>query len=319
MVSKLSLIGIDVGFGFTKVCYFGNKEGILFPSIYSDFRERIHSIDGANNPLDSLIMELDGKKYLVGNIAKNESGSATFDIHNQTRHIICMVTGVALATDGDDFKGAIVLGLPISDLQNKGLIQQLKGTYRIKLNDKPLVIEIEKIMVVPQGAAGFYDIILSDEGKVVSNLSEKQVGIIDIGEKTLDFVCMNSSQFISEESGSLNFGMSKAYKRLQATIQKELGISCLPYQVKQYFSKVPNEVGREYRRLSNEIVDNISNWWTFNSFDKIYLAGGGGIALQKYISERIKCDIVSNSQFSNARGYLKCGTAVMADQDEPSK
>lgn len=300
------MIGIDVGFGYTKV-FPGN---IVFPSVIADYQERMASI-GQSDPLDNLVLEVNGRSYLVGNLAKKEGGSATFDKDNQQRHLVCMLTSIVLAAGGD-YSGPVVMGLPMSDLQNKRReISLLKGTYDVVLSGDKYKIEITDVFVSPQGAAGFYDLILNDEGKVVSNLAERKIGIIDIGEKTLDFVVMDKSQFVMEKSGGMDLGMHKAYLRLLKTIQTDLGISVMPYQVRDYEHKVSKAAENEYRRLANEIVDGISAWWNYRDFDNIYLAGGGGLALQKYVAERIKCDLIPEAQLSNARGYFKCGQAAI--------
>lgn len=299
------MIGIDVGFGYTKV-FPGN---IVFPSIIAEYRERMGSI-GYSDPMDNLVLEVNGHSYLVGNLAKKEGGSATFDKDNQQRHLVCMLTSIVLAAGGD-YNGPVVMGLPMSDLQNKRRdISLLKGEYKVVLSGQKYNVVITDVLVSPQGAAGFYDLILNDEGKVVSSLAEKKIGIIDIGEKTLDFVVMEKSQFIMEKSGGMDLGMHKAYLRLLKIIQSELGISVMPYQVRDYVPKVSKAAEHEYRQLANEIVDGISAWWNYRDFDNIYLAGGGGLALHQYVAERIKCDVIPEAQLSNARGYFKCGQAT---------
>lgn len=298
------VVGIDVGFGFTKV-FPGN---IVFPSVIAEYRERMGSI-GQSDPMDNLILEVNGQSYLVGNLAKKEGGSATFDKDNQQRHLVCMLTSIVLAAGGD-YSGPVVMGLPMSDLENKRReISLLKGTYEVVLSGEAHTVEITDVLVSPQGAASFYDLILNDEGKVVSSLVSKKIGIIDIGEKTLDFVVMDKSQFIMERSGGMDLGMHKAYLRLLKIIQADLGISIMPYQVRDYLPKVSKAAEHEYRRLANEIVDGISAWWNYRDFDNIYLTGGGGMALHQYVAERIKCDVLPDSQLSNARGYFKCGQA----------
>jgi hypothetical protein len=258
-----------------------------------------------------MVLEYDGTKYLVGEIAKNEGGCSTFDKNNHLRHIICTLAGIALAND-NDYHGSIVMGLPISDFKTKKReIESLRGKYNFNLCDASFMVYIPELAVIPQGAAAFYDMILSDNGKSISGSQAlgKYIGIIDIGEKTLDFVTINHDQFIMEQSGSLDLGMNKAYLRLCSVIQQQLGFSIMPNQAPEYIRRIPKETNTEYRKLANEIIDGISRWWNFNQFDIIYLAGGGGAALQEFIAERIKCNLISEAQFSNARGYYKWGMA----------
>lgn len=305
------MIGIDVGFGFTKI-YGGADETkqILFPSVFAPYRDRLgmgENLKGLNN----LIIETSGEKYLIGDLAKLEGGMATFNKDNFLRHRLCMLTGISLLTE-DGYAGPVVMGLPISDLKKKNeLILQLKDNYTIKVCNKQYDISIDDIWVVPQGAAAYFDLVYHSDGNIIRNnkIADKKIGIIDIGEKTLDFVCMNRSQFVKEESGSLDLGMNRAYLRLHNIIQIDLDINPMPHQVSGYLSRIPDATSKEFKRLSEDIANQISRWWNYKDFDCIYLAGGGGAALYEYMKFHIQCELIPESQISNARGYYKCGMA----------
>lgn len=297
------MIGVDIGFGFTKA-FPGN---VIFSSVFSEQGKRQFKNQG--DELDNLELELDGKNYFVGRLAELEGGTGTFDRDNIIRHKVCLLTAIALSAK-ENYSGPVVLGLPVSDFHRKDQMQQLKGTYKIKLAGNQYTIEITEVMVFPQGGAAYFDMLLNDDGKVISTMADQRIGIIDIGEKTLDFVMMDKMRYVNERTSSMDTGMHKAYLRLLPVIQQELGISCLPHQIRDYLHKLPRQTELEYRRLANEIIDNLSTWWQFKDFDKIFIGGGGGILLHKYIRERINCDLVPDSQIANARGYLKCGTAT---------
>jgi len=294
------MIGIDVGFGFTKV----SPKEIMFPSVFSEVTYA-SSLQNSGSLIDHIELELDGKTYLVGNKAQLENGSGSFSADNMLRHKICILTAIAL-TRGD-FLGSIVLGLPVSDMGRKKAMQDLVGIYNIKLSGEEHIIDITKINIVPQGAAAYFDLLLDNDGKIANDLGTKKIALIDVGEKTVDFVCIDKNRFVNELSGSLNLGMNTAYLRLIKAIQTELGITTLPSKAKQYADRV-STTSTEYRKLSAEILNNVSAWWpSLNDFSAIYITGGGGETLGKYFKEKIKCEIVKGGQFSNARGYQKCG------------
>lgn len=294
------MIGIDVGFGYTKV----SPKEIMFPSVFSEVTYA-SSLQNSGNLIDNMELELDGKTYLVGNKAQLENGSGSFSADNMLRHKICILTAIAI-THGD-FLGPVVLGLPVADMGRKKAMQELVGIYSIKLSGESYIIDITKINIVPQGAAAYFDLLLDDDGKIANDLGTKKIGLIDIGEKTVDFVCIDKNRFVNELSNSLNLGMNTAYLRLIKTIQSELGITTLPNKAKQYVDRV-STTGIEYRKLSAEILGNISAWWpSLNDFNAIYITGGGGDTLGKYFQEQIQCKVVKGGQFSNSRGYQKCG------------
>lgn len=296
------MIGIDVGFGFTKI----SPGDVMFPSVFSEVTYA-SSLQNAGNLIDNIELELDGKTYLVGNKAQLENGSGSFSADNMLRHKICILTAIAI-THGN-FLGSVVLGLPVSDMGRKKAMQELVGLYSIKLSGEEYFIDIKKINIVPQGAAAYFDLLLDSDGKIQNDLGTKKIGLIDIGEKTVDFVCIDRNRFVNELSSSLNLGMNTAYLRLSKTVQSELGLTVLPNKVKEYMHRLStSSTSTEYRKLRDDILSNISAWWpSLNDFDKIYITGGGGETLGQYFQEQIECNIVTDGQFSNARGYQKCG------------
>ena len=74
------MIGVDVGFGFTKA-FPGN---VVFSSVFSEQGKRQFKMQG--DELDNLELELDGKNYFVGRLAQLEGGTGTFDRDNIIRH-----------------------------------------------------------------------------------------------------------------------------------------------------------------------------------------------------------------------------------------
>lgn len=308
------MIGIDIGFGYTKIFQGEGIDPIVFPSVFAPYRDRLNAMSNAKGCISNMTIEYEGAKYHIGETAKTEGGTSTFDKDNHLRHILCSLASIALATGGEDYTGPVVMGLPVSDMKiKKRAIEDLKGVYKINFCDKPVTINLTSVMVVPQGAAGFYDLIYSDNGKPIPGCSviKKYVGVIDIGEKTLDFVTMDSGKYISAKSGSADMGMNQAYIELVSILQEKLSFSVKPYQTSNYAHRIPKETKEVYRKLAHAIVDDISRYWgSFNQFEEILLSGGGGEALQEYIQERIpNCRLISDAQFSNARGYYKCGKA----------
>jgi len=299
------MLGIDVGFGFVKVF----PGDIIFPSVFSEYTEREFTMAG--NVMDNLEIEADGEKYFIGNLALVEGGTGTFDTFDMLRHKLSILTAISLSTEGD-YSGSVVIGLPVSDLKNhKRDLQLLKGTHNIMFCGKKRTIELTDINILPQGASAYFDLILNDEGKASSPLAGKRVGIIDIGEKTLDFVLMDKNRFITDKSGSRDWGMNSAYLKLLTPIHDKLHITCLPHQVREYTSRIEADTKKEYKKLATEIVKGITvAGWNHRDIDVVYLAGGGGIALHKYIAEQFRCEVIPESQFSNARGFYKCGLSV---------
>lgn len=294
------MLGIDVGYGYTKV-YPG---ALIFPSVYGNWRER--RLESRSDPINNMEIQIGNDRYFVGSLAIREGGISTHDKYNFNRHKICLLTAIALSQG--NYSGSIVTGLPISDLHLRGEIAKLKGLYNVELDNTECEIEISEMLVFPQSGASYFDMLLNEEGKVYSHLGELKVGVIDIGEKTVDFCYLDRIGYVNEKSGSVPIGMSRAHKRLMDKLYY-LDINVLLHQVPEYLHKIPEDTEIEYKALASEILDNISTRWNYRELDRIFITGGGGDTLYPYLQDRILCELVPDAQMSNARGFYKCGAA----------
>jgi len=313
------MIGIDVGFDTTKI-YKGKGKTASFPSVFGVYRGEDEGVDTSENRVNNIVLELNGVKYAIGNSAIIEGGVATFDKNNMQRHLLCSLAGIALVTNGE-YTGPVVMGLPISDQDNKELkenIEKLKDEYNYTFCGVPVKVNITDIYIMPQAGATFYDMIFDEKGgyDAESPALKGRVGYADVGGKTLDYVVYNKGQRVKSECGSANLGMNNAYKRLQKEIQKKLKFTPRTYEVLDYADKIPEETKSIYSELANEVIDATSNAWNdFGQFEKIYITGGGATALHKYIAERYEnWELIKDAQFSNARGYYKWGMASLQNK-----
>lgn len=314
----MKIVAVDVGFGFTKA--YNGKEKLIFPSVFSATRNLLDvSLEKNANTLENLVVKYNGKQYFVGDKAIRERGSLTFSKDDMNRHLICSLSAIALLNKSD-YKGMLIVGLPVSDAKYKAeeLTSKLEGTHQITLGDITYTIEIEKVIVVVQGVSTFFDLCLSyQEDKVVFNeLQNTKRLIIDIGEKTVDFISVNGYDIVQSETSCLDLGINTAYKRLTSVIQNKLGVTILPYEVVQYLDKIENEATEEIAELTNEILAGISAWVDIKSFIKagneIIITGGAAeiisLNIKNITGDNINCiTVAADSQFSNVRGYFKYG------------
>lgn len=281
-------IGLDVGRGYVKATDL-NKY-IIFPSFICKARER-----NLENDNDKYIIEINGEKYFVGELAKNEGGTREFVKNKAEQNIIPFVLTVLALFEEKYFN--IVVGLPISDYkaQRKLIAEKIKGEYKVKLNGNERNIVIENVIAFPEGAGALWGLILDNKGNVANPiLAEKRIGIIDIGFKTVDFCILNKLKYEDVNSSSIPIGIHQAYTRIYQRIIKEKDI--LPEDVEEL------ENQPEYEELANKIINYINQFWK-NNIDEVYICGGGAKYLKNYMAGYAK--VVIDPVFANSIGFAK--------------
>ena len=301
-------IGWDGGRSFTKIAY--NHDVVCFPSYVMQGKQL--DLTSSGDIMNNLIVDINGEQYFVGNLAKQEGGSREFTKakaeHPNT--IPLLLTSVALVSEEDIVSPKIVVGLPISDYQKqaKSFESKIKGIYEIKLPHKELLLDIraDNVICFPEGAGTAWNLVLDSSGRVSNSaLISKQIGILDIGWKTMNFCALQGMNYDNSKSGTLPLGISTAFKSFYKRISNEQDLTLS--EAETLFLKHGQP---ELKQLAQKIKDDISVWWTnLGIFDSIYLAGGGGVALADYFDDKFK--VVDDAQYSNAKGFLKIAKAQL--------
>src|SRR5262249_26112609 len=123
---------------------------------------------------------------------------------------------------------AVVTGLPISHYTQESVsrVQDLLGqAHAVRTLAGETSVKVEKIKVIPQPFGSFFDLILTDEGKLKDpdNIRER-VGIIDIGFQTTD-LALATPQFIESSSGSLDVGVRSVADQLSRDLSRKYAIT----------------------------------------------------------------------------------------------
>ena len=289
------MLSIDVGFGNVKV--YDGTEVAAFPSVYKEAAaDHIPSTDP-----DDQLLELDGVKYHVGTTALKMGGFAPFDKEDLLRHKIFMLTAICAMTEGEDFSDKVVLGLPIGDyvfMADK--LKKLKGKYEVKYNGNKVSIEIKKITVYAQSEA-VYKLIAAETPAVKDEI----IGIVDVGQKTVDFAYFNEGTFIKERSGSIEQGVINAYQSIAAAVEEKLGFEIADYKAKKYINKVPEDAEKAFSDMAKIIKDRLfRKHWNFKELDAVYVVGGGSGYIAKYFKDAPYRELDElTAVFANAYGF----------------
>ncbi len=203
----MEVIGIDVGFGFTKACM-GN-ERVIFKSIIGESSEiQFFSNIAENSETSNLHISIDNKSYYIGEFAEIQSNVRQFTL-DQDKLLNEFLKLLALTAIGTSIKEEnatvnVVSGLPVIYLRkyHRKFSEILSGKHRItfhSMDGKKVTknIHINKVKMMPQPIGSIFNLLMDEEGKIATqDLIKKKVGIIDIGFRTTDVTIFDKLQYI---------------------------------------------------------------------------------------------------------------------------
>jgi plasmid segregation protein ParM len=202
----VEIIGIDIGFGFTKAT--NGRESLVFKSVLGEatelqFREQI-LVDAADE--EHLQVEVDGKSYFVGELAERQSNVRFFTL-DQAQFISSFAKSLALSAAARLVGGYIpvnlVTGLPIGHYrQHKDeLARILQGEHKVAVTGadgkrEEKTVNVNKVRVIPQPFGSLFNMMLNDLGDLGDKrLVREKIGIIDVGFRTSDYTVSDKMRY----------------------------------------------------------------------------------------------------------------------------
>ncbi len=322
------VLGVDIGYGFVKG-YDGQNE-IVFPSVVGIGRDISYQtlLTNYKSPLDTLSINYNGKNYFIGDYAIRQSSipSRSLDIKKpeDLNTLLLYLTALGIYSTEQQKQFSVVTGLPtnyILSYQNQ-LADLLSGEHHItiklrgKNENKQFVVN--DIRIVPQPFGTLFNLVLDNNGQVADHeMSNKIVGIADIGFKTADFVVSDSLEFVDRLSSSSTNGMVSAYEIIAAMIRSRYKIDKKDYELDQIVKNksiriagedhdISDIISEAYYNLAAKIKTELDSLWDYRELDSIILTGGGGEALSEYLIPRFNnMMLVQDAQFANVKGFWK--------------
>lgn len=343
-------VSIDLGYGFVKAIS-SNGKRVIFPSVVGNEGSNL-DLSGAfgnrPNDIENIHIRYDNESYFIGSLAEKES-SATTRVFEQERFKnvytnILLNTAIQLVSDSDIV--SVTTGLPLDfyqaqakDFRNSILgIQPITGWISGSLVGKEKRTNIEQAFVFPQGASAVFSALINHEGKYIyPQLMYKGslIALIDIGFRTTDFVVVEiqeNGSFVpfAKLSGTVDEGVINLYKSLRQAYKEKTGGSDLN---ERYINQILENGFLMYRgkqidftdiiktskqSIIAKIGDRLKSVWSneMDLFSAIFLAGGGGSLFQPIIQPHFdnRLELITESQFANAIGYLRLGKAMTGQQ-----
>lgn len=317
-------VGIDVGFGFTKSI--SQEKKYIFPSIIGESRPiRFESGLQDQNPLLRLVLELEGERYFLGDLASQQSDFLRSTLSKERlvskESKILFMAALGLLIQEEMGIVNLVTGLPVDEYveYREGLLRLLKGPHSFKINGESKILKVEEVRIIPQPFGTIFNHLLDAEGEIQNKTyAQIRLGVVDIGFRTSDFCVAHQLEFVDRLSSTSTVALKNAHDFVGRRLNEHFGINRSPYQLDQIMrSKTLSYNGRDhdissmvelaYRMTAEKIISEIYSRWTDQwEMNQILITGGGGMTLFPYMKEQMKnCHLSEKSQFGNVKGYLK--------------
>ena len=340
----MQILGIDVGFGFTKAT--NGKDTFIFKSIFGEDADIQFWADfGDDTPTDHIHVTIDGKSYFIGDLAEQQSSVLHFTL-DQEKLITDYVKILSLAVAGMfmDKGGAInvpinlVSGLPIGFFKqnHERFNELLTGHHSVTFHSQngqetTKELHINKVRMLPQPLGSVLNLLMDDNGKIVNKtLANQKVGVVDIGFRTTDFTILDRLRYIDRGSRTMESGIAKGFSVIANKLREKCGVSVELYRLynaaetgsikmrgnRVNFVKIRDEV---YSQLAASIANDIDRLWAADwDIDAIILTGGGCRDLAQYLRPQITGNIIPvetnrDPRLNNVLGYIKYGHSVWGE------
>ena len=330
----MEIVGIDVGFGFTKA--YNGKNSVIFKSIIGDATDiQFHSVMGDESSTANLHITLDDKSYYLGSYAELQSNIREFTLDQEklleNYFKILAVTAAGLCTD-TTAPIQIVTGLPVGYLKrdSKRLKELITGVHYITFHhpggkDVIKKVHIDKIQVIPQPIGSIFNLIFDEQGRIIDKqLAGQKIGVVDIGFKTTDFSIFDHLLYIERGSSTMDTGISKCFSVIAGKLRQESNINIELFRMYKFIESgmikikgkeynISNLKKRVYTHAAAAIVSDLNRLWENDwDIDSIILSGGGSVELAEHLISGIEGNIIPipkniDARFNNVQGYCKFG------------
>ncbi len=309
------VIGIDIGYGVTKVMtHSGRVEtfrtivGVGKPDTMgvnvADSRHRVVSVNG-----NTYTVGEDAERFelpLINVRKRNHIESLAYKAV-----ILSALSGLIANTGAERIK--VVTGLPVRFI---GDTDRLKAVYKSVLPD----IEV---VVIPQPAGTFFDLLLDAGGNIRSSgYAKAKLGIIDIGTYTTDILMLDNMEIVRALSGSIPIGIhSLAEQVISACADKRRDLSHTEVETAMttgYITRfgekinITNMINHCRASVARDIFSYVNSVWGGKEQIEVIVLTGGGSAIfspvfKEHLSAFANVTEPSNVFLSNVYGFYKLG------------
>lgn len=335
-------IAVDFGFGYVKAVN-ENRKLVKFPSVVAPI---ISSVTGGSLGYmkDDYMIKFDGNSYYVGDAAMIAGGNRAWEEDASKNQFLKFLAATAMFELLDkDEPVDLAVGLPMSvyNTQKQAISDALKEfKHEVSIGSTTKNIKVRSVFVFPQSAGVFYAAIHDIDGTVKNqNLFNKQVGVIDVGHRTVDVLYMARGRKglapLDNLSKSNDLGMNEAHQEIQIKASQLVGgetdlieieksllwfLGEFDYKGKTY--NLQDIQKATYEEHAYKIVSWVKQLWgdSINNLHAIFIAGGGGDSLYPTMEKHLPVpQKVEMPEYANAFGFLAAQALAMEMQKTLSK
>ena len=331
----MNVIGIDIGFGFTKAT--NGRRSVIFKSIFgetSDIQYREQLLGGPRSE-EYLHVDIGDNGYFVGELAERQSNTRSFTLDQDQfiasfAHIMGCTAMSQLAERNQPVR--VITGLPISYFRRhrEEISKKLTGRHDVRVYDangkhNDTVINVTHVRAVPQPFGTLFHHMLNDLAEVSDKrFVQQKIGIIDVGFRTCDFTISDKTRYSERGSQTTDSGIAKAFAVIAAKLREQTGINIELYRlydaVERGNIKIRGKsielkplVDETFRRLASSIASEAERLWVDDwDIDLMLISGGGGAVLAPHLApllngEVLELDPDGDHRLTNVRGYWRYG------------
>lgn len=311
------LYSLDVGYGYTKILT-PTGQPHLFPSLVAE--GDLNTFNLGLVPATNTVI-VDGVDYLVGEAALSRGSRFTEEYDSwwtSPRY-------KALIQYASQFiypKSHVLTGLPLHIYTAVKAHQQVSDILQRGLR-------AQYITILPQGVGAFCYAVTQDP-----TFREGRVGLVDIGMRTTELVAFTDGQYLPQTSSGLILGVGTIFREVAEQLSAQYGRKIDAYEVDWALRgtrplKIKGEMLTEsaltkliqpcIKPTAEHLFREMTHLWGTGApgMDRLVFCGGGTTVFGPLLSTfRSSYDVLSDSQFANAAGYLQFGQWQVAQRQE---
>lgn len=317
----MNTIGLDVGYGYTKVR--SRQAGEIFASVVGTPEVGRFGLD---NP-QSKILTVNGNRYSVGDLAVEQSRFLTRREDRswiETDEYMALVHNALLHVRSKT-PHRLVTGLPIAYYDdNEKLYDLLLGAHTVN-NGKCHEFDFENVHVIPQPFGSLFAHSLHGNGATRdASLLVGKVGVIDVGSKTTNLLTASRGRDVYGSTDSIALGgwdvMRAVRTRLQTlcpdaewkdheiagAIQAGfIGYNGEPFNLRDLVADIVVPFAEQVKASATQL------WNGGATLEAILITGGGAHLIGDHVGQLYRKHkrviVVDKPQFANVEGYYRYG------------
>ena len=227
-----------------------------------------------------------------------------------------------LSTATHDPGVRLVTGLPVAYYDDRtGVRDRLLGTHRLQREGRHRQrLEVVDCRVIPQPFGALLAATLDEQGRIVDRaLATGDVGVIDIGGKTSNFLNVKQLTEVGRETSSVSVGVWDAVRAMRRHLEVQCPdlvlrdhqvVEAIIARTVKYFGErvdLAGVVDEILEPLADQVGAEATQLWNGGGMlDAILVSGGGALLLGPYMERFFRhARVVEDAVFANAVGFWR--------------